>query len=232
VSGEFDRNERTATTNIEEHLLTFHIPKKENNTDHHCIHIILRDTNGGEKFGDISEYYRGAHAAILMYDLTSKTTMKNLGCWYRSLKAAIPNLCLVVCGNKADLIPRNGMGSFCLFAKKEGVPFFEISVAREPKNLTMPLRVLLEKLVPKVLVGAGPIVFANPRALPKDSVSVVQDARVRLTRYKKTTKDVVDRGHISLSIARIKTVEEEGKFKLKLLFMGEYFRPICLKAVF
>lgn len=48
-------------------------------------------------------YYRGAAAAIIVYDITKPATFQTLKNWVRELKQLGPeNIVLAVCGNKAD----------------------------------------------------------------------------------------------------------------------------------
>ena len=49
-------------------------------------------------------YYRGAAAAIIVYDITKKSTFETLKGWVKELQSLGPeNIVIAVCGNKADL---------------------------------------------------------------------------------------------------------------------------------
>ncbi len=49
-------------------------------------------------------YYRGAAAAILVYDITRASTFKTLQTWVEELKSKGPkDIALAIAGNKADL---------------------------------------------------------------------------------------------------------------------------------
>ncbi|GAB1309977.1 GTP-binding protein ypt4 [Madurella fahalii] len=69
------------------------------------IKLQLWDTAGTERFRSVSRsYYRGAAGAILIYDITSRTSFNGLQPFLNDARAlASPNLSLVVVGNKLDL---------------------------------------------------------------------------------------------------------------------------------
>lgn len=63
------------------------------------------DTSGQEKFHSlVPMYYRGAGAAILVFDLSKPESMDALRKWVYELKSkGPPDLILALCGNKSDL---------------------------------------------------------------------------------------------------------------------------------
>lgn len=63
------------------------------------------DTAGQEKYHAMaSMYYRGAAAAILVFDISRPSTFQTLQLWVEELKAkGPPDIVLIVCGNKCDL---------------------------------------------------------------------------------------------------------------------------------
>jgi Ras-related protein Rab-5C len=63
------------------------------------------DTAGQEKFHSlVPMYYRGAGAAVLVFDLTKPETMLSVKGWVDELNVnGPPGLVLVLCGNKSDL---------------------------------------------------------------------------------------------------------------------------------
>ena len=65
----------------------------------------LWDTAGTERFRSVSRsYYRGAAGAILVYDLTSKSSFNALPTFLNDARAlASPDLTVVLAGNKIDL---------------------------------------------------------------------------------------------------------------------------------
>ncbi|MCJ1297074.1 hypothetical protein MMC34_008643 [Xylographa carneopallida] len=72
-------------------------------------HIIMQiwDTAGQERFRSMAPmYYRGAHAAVLVFDVTSAETLDKVGEWADELHGhASDDILLVLAANKADLLP-------------------------------------------------------------------------------------------------------------------------------
>ena len=83
------------------------------------LRLQIWDTAGQERFRSISRlYYRGAHAAILCYDVTSKKSFEDMGVWLEELKSnvgGVEELIVHVVGTKSDVVAEN--------PKKREVPF-------------------------------------------------------------------------------------------------------------
>ncbi|KAK3672948.1 hypothetical protein LTR78_007058 [Recurvomyces mirabilis] len=86
------------------------------------IRLQIWDTAGQERFRSISRlYYRGAHAAILCYDVTSKKSFDEMGRWLQELKencgieSGRGDLIIHVVGTKSDVVAQD--------PKKREVPF-------------------------------------------------------------------------------------------------------------
>ncbi|KAK4542623.1 hypothetical protein LTR36_006672 [Oleoguttula mirabilis] len=85
------------------------------------IRLQIWDTAGQERFRSISRlYYRGAHAAILCYDVTSKKSFEDMGVWLKELKdncgiESGGDLIIHVVGTKSDVVASD--------PKKREVPF-------------------------------------------------------------------------------------------------------------
>jgi small GTP-binding protein len=71
------------------------------------IKLQIWDTAGMEKYKQITvSYYRGAQAAIICFDLTSKASFINLDRWIKEFIQYNPNneTIIVIVGNKCDLV--------------------------------------------------------------------------------------------------------------------------------
>lgn len=68
------------------------------------LSLQIWDTAGQERFRSMAPmYYRGAKAAICVFDLTNNTTFERLNTWIRDLKNhADPNVVICIAGNKCD----------------------------------------------------------------------------------------------------------------------------------
>ncbi|KAH0786528.1 small GTP-binding protein [Histomonas meleagridis] len=97
VQGTFDKN---LPATVGAALLT-----KVIQTPNGSVRLQLWDTAGQEKFRALSPmYYRSADVAVLVYDITSKSTLEALEDWSAEIAdKAPPNIKLVVIGNKNDL---------------------------------------------------------------------------------------------------------------------------------
>ena len=67
--------------------------------------IEIWDTAGQERYKSItSAYYKGARGAIVVYDITSEDSFKNIDVWIEEVKSkATSNLQIMLIGNKSDL---------------------------------------------------------------------------------------------------------------------------------
>lgn len=73
--------------------------------DDTTIKFEIWDTAGQERYHSLAPmYYRGAQAAIVVYDVTSLETFNRAKTWVQELqRQANPNIVIALAGNKADL---------------------------------------------------------------------------------------------------------------------------------
>eukprot|EP00052_Salpingoeca_macrocollata_P014238 m.111527 g.111527 ORF g.111527 m.111527 type:complete len:198 (+) comp19235_c4_seq1:676-1269(+) len=73
--------------------------------DNTRIKCQIWDTAGQERFRSMAPmYYRGAHAAILVYDVTSQDSFADMSSWVKELQRnATGELLLCLVGNKVDI---------------------------------------------------------------------------------------------------------------------------------
>jgi GTP-binding nuclear protein Ran len=87
----------TATLGVEVHPLKFH-------TNFGDLTFNVWDTAGQEKFGGLRDgYYIQGQCGIIMFDVTSRITYKNVPNWHRDLERVCENIPIVLCGNKVDV---------------------------------------------------------------------------------------------------------------------------------
>ncbi|CAL7941605.1 unnamed protein product [Xylocopa violacea] len=78
LTGEFEKK-YVATLGVEVHPLIFH-------TNRGPIRFNVWDTAGQEKFGGLRDgYYIQGQCAVIMFDVTSRVTYKNVPNWHRDL---------------------------------------------------------------------------------------------------------------------------------------------------
>ncbi|XP_047332746.1 ras-related protein RHN1-like isoform X2 [Impatiens glandulifera] len=103
-----------------------------------AIKFDIWDTAGQERYQTLAPmYYRGASAAVVVYDLTSKNSFERAKKWVNELqKSGNPNMVMVLVANKADLETirevTDEMGE--KYARDNGLLFFETS-AKSAKNV-------------------------------------------------------------------------------------------------
>uniref|UniRef100_A0A8B9N0L7 Ras-related protein Rab-17 n=1 Tax=Accipiter nisus TaxID=211598 RepID=A0A8B9N0L7_9AVES len=90
------------------------------------------DTAGQEKYHSVCHlYYRGAHAALLIYDITNKETLNKAKLWLRDLeKEFLPSeIVIALVGNKMDLAADREVATQEgeEFARTKGLLFTETS---------------------------------------------------------------------------------------------------------
>jgi GTP-binding nuclear protein Ran len=88
---------QSATLGVEVHPLSFF-------TNFGTICFNVWDTAGQEKFGGLRDgYYIQGQCGIIMFDVTSRITYKNVPNWHRDLERVCENIPIVLCGNKVDV---------------------------------------------------------------------------------------------------------------------------------
>ena len=116
------------------------------------IKLQLWDTAGTEKFRSITTgYYRGANAAFVVFDLTSKASFNSLNEWIENYyKYSNPDSekNVVLIGNKSDLVDKREVTEEEIenFAKDNNIMYFETS-AKDGKNIDECFYFIAEKLV-------------------------------------------------------------------------------------
>ncbi len=111
------------------------------------IKLNLWDTAGQEKLGGLREgYYIGANAAIIMFDVTSRVTYKNVPKWYKDLTRIVENIPIVLVGNKVDQKDRKVRARQITFHRKRSLQYYDIS-AKSNYQYEKPFLWLLRTLV-------------------------------------------------------------------------------------
>ena len=80
------------------------------------------DTAGQEKFGGLRDgYYIQGQCAIMMFDVTSRVTYKNIPNWHRDLVRVCENIPIVLVGNKVDIKDRKVKAKSIVFHRKKNL---------------------------------------------------------------------------------------------------------------
>ena len=138
LSGEFERR-YIATQGVEVHPMKF-------TTSKGTITFNVWDTAGQEKLSGLRDcYYIDAHCAIIMFDVTSRITYKNVPKWYKDITRICEGIPIVLVGNKVDEKNRKVKAKQILFARKHGLQYFDVS-AKSNYQFEKPFIWLLKKL--------------------------------------------------------------------------------------
>ena len=114
LTGEFEKK-YVATLGVEVHPLVFH-------TNRGQIRFNVWDTAGQEKFGGLRDgYYIQGQCAIIMFDVTSRVTYKNVPNWHRDLVRVCENIPIVLTGNKVDIKDRKVKAKSIVFHRKKNL---------------------------------------------------------------------------------------------------------------
>jgi GTP-binding nuclear protein Ran len=138
LTGEFEKK-YVATLGVEVHPLSFC-------TNHGEIMFDVWDTAGQEKFGGLRDgYYINGQCAIIMFDVTSRVTYKNVPNWHRDLVRVCEDIPMVLCGNKVDQRDRKVKAKTIVFHRKKNIQYYDIS-AKSNYNFEKPFLWLAKAL--------------------------------------------------------------------------------------
>eukprot|EP00698_Gefionella_okellyi_P017100 TRINITY_DN4959_c0_g1_i1.p2 TRINITY_DN4959_c0_g1~~TRINITY_DN4959_c0_g1_i1.p2 ORF type:complete len:217 (+),score=49.84 TRINITY_DN4959_c0_g1_i1:97-747(+) len=147
-----------------------HVHELEFTTSHGQITFNLWDTAGQEKFGGLRDgYYIGAAAAIIMFDVTSRHSYRNVPAWYRDIERVCGNIPVVLVGNKVDVKDRKVLLKHITFHRKKNLSYVDMS-ARSNYNIHKPFL-----LICQALARARDLRFvAEPAAVPPELIVDVE----------------------------------------------------------
>ncbi|KAH3757181.1 Rab family protein [Pelomyxa schiedti] len=122
------------------------------------------DTAGQDRFRSVAQaYYRGAMGALVVYDITNRSSFVNISKWLEELKQhAEPNAVVMLAGNKCDLDTRNiSEDEGREFATKNGMLFMETS-ARTAANVDSAFTSIITEIYTNNFSPAKPVVHKEP----------------------------------------------------------------------
>eukprot|EP00416_Gambierdiscus_australes_P033088 CAMPEP_0171093596 /NCGR_PEP_ID=MMETSP0766_2-20121228/39172_1 /TAXON_ID=439317 /ORGANISM="Gambierdiscus australes, Strain CAWD 149" /LENGTH=211 /DNA_ID=CAMNT_0011552065 /DNA_START=1 /DNA_END=636 /DNA_ORIENTATION=- len=104
------------------------------------------DTAGAEKFGGLRDaYYIKGQCAIIMFDVTSRITYKNVPNWHRDIVRVCEEIPIVLVGNKVDVKDRQVKAKQIQFHRKRNLQYYDLS-ARSNYNFDKPFLWLARRL--------------------------------------------------------------------------------------
>jgi len=155
LDGGFERR-YIPTLGVEVHALRF-------STNCGLIRLNVWDTAGQERMGGLRDgYYIQAQGAILMFDVTSRVTYKNVPEWYKDIVRVCDQIPMVLVGNKVDVKDRQVKAKNILFHRKKNLQYYDLS-ARSNYNFEKPFLWLARRLS-----GRQELVFQEEVTKPAD----------------------------------------------------------------
>ena len=132
-------------------------------TNRGAIKLNVWVTNGQEKSGSLwNKYYIQADGAIIMFDLTSRVSHRNISNWHKDLTSQNENIPIVIVGNKVDLNLERKVTQIT-FQRKKNLQYYDMP-AKKNYNLEKPFLYLIRKLS-----GDHTLCFVEaPAVAPKD----------------------------------------------------------------
>ena len=118
--------------------------------------LTVIDLGGQAGFTELrSQYYKGAHYAVFVYDITERASFYDLQTWYDGLLEALPGLASdefpgMLMGNKSDMIKMRQVQEVegRTYADRLGVPFYETS-AKTGGNINLAFNRIAKELYSK-----------------------------------------------------------------------------------
>ena len=87
----------------------------------------------------------GADCAILMFDVTSRSSYESVPNWHRDLDRVCGKIPIVLVGNKCDMKERRVKAKNITYHQRKNMPYFDIS-AKSNYNFEKPFRWLARTL--------------------------------------------------------------------------------------
>mmetsp|Transcript_647 Transcript_647/g.773 ORF Transcript_647/g.773 Transcript_647/m.773 type:complete len:137 (-) Transcript_647:40-450(-) len=100
--------------------------------------------------------------AILMFDVTSRVTYKNVPTWYSDLVRTCPNIPVVLVGNKVDSAERVIKAQHVTFHRRKNIQYYDVS-AKSNYNFEKPFLWLARRVT-----GMSDLQFVGEFAKPPE----------------------------------------------------------------
>jgi len=129
------------------------------------------DTAGQERYHPLAPmYYRGAAAAIVVYDVTNRQSFQRAKSWVKELqRQGNANICIALSGNKVDLADGGRQveaDEAKAYADENGLLFFETS-AKTNQNVNEMFRSIAVKLPKTPTQPRSSNIVIDPEVVPE-----------------------------------------------------------------
>lgn len=142
--------------------------------DDTTVKFEIWDTAGQERYHSLAPmYYRGAQAAIVVYDITNEESFARAQNWVKELqRQASPNIVIGLSGNKADLATKRAVDAQVAqsYADENSLLFMETS-AKTSMNVTEIFMAIAKKLPKNEPQASGTGIGGNQPVILTDMAS-------------------------------------------------------------
>jgi len=112
----------------------------------HNVKFEIWDTAGQERYHALAPmYYRGAKAALIVYDVTDPETFNKAKNWIKELQTKTENIYIILIGNKCDLQNLCDINHIDEYVERNNIKHFNVS-AKENINVNELFNYLAENL--------------------------------------------------------------------------------------
>jgi len=167
LTGEFEKR-YIATLGVEVHPLTFF-------TSRGPIMFNVWDTAGQEKLSGLRDgYYIGGNCGIIMFDVSSRITYKNVPKWYKDLVRVCDNIPIVLVGNKVDVKERKVKAKQITFHRRHNLQYYDVS-AKSNYQFEKPFLWLARRLSgdPNLLLVEAPVLAEQEVHMDSEQLAAV-----------------------------------------------------------
>lgn len=120
LTGEFEKKYKP-TNGVEIHPIKFY-------TNHGPLLFNIWDIAGIDELAALKDgYFVSAHCAIIMFDVTSRSSYKNVPKWHRDILRVCDSIPTVLAGNKVDMKDRKVQARQILYHKRHDLQYFDVS---------------------------------------------------------------------------------------------------------
>ncbi len=175
LTGEFEKR-YIATLGVEVHPLTFH-------TSRGPVTFNVWDTAGQEKLSGLRDgYYIGGNCGIIMFDVSSRITYKNVPKWYRDLIRVCEQVPIVLVGNKVDIKERKVKAKQITFHRRHGLQYYDIS-AKSNYQFEKPFLWLARRLSgdSQLVFVEAPVLAVQEVVMSTEQMQAVQQEEAEMT---------------------------------------------------
>jgi len=157
-----------ATVGVEFGICNYTLPNGR------AVDLQVWDTAGQDRFRSVTKgYYRGAHAAMIVFDITSKLSFEHVGRWLSEVREQSgPKAILLLVGNKSDLSGLRTvlMSDAIAYAASEHLAYIETS-ARDYMNIDEAFRQVILEIVDASPSRSESAEELDPNAAPERSLT-------------------------------------------------------------